>query len=459
MQGSECVKERAMQEKPTAGPDLFGSTQAGKVPLKVQRRARWAWAEASVWTDRMLAALEYGVKGDVWFSLIDKVYTLPNLWSAWAKSAKNKGSAGVDGMTISRYEKDVEANLQRLAGALQDGSYRPKAIRRTYIPKADGKLRPLGIPTVSDRIVQGALRHVLAPIFERHFAPHSYGFRPGRGCKDALRRVDGLLKAGYRYVVDADLKSYFDTIPHDKLMKLLREHVADGRVLKLIESFLEAKIMEGLEQWTPFAGAPQGAVLSPLLSNIYLNPLDHLMAQRGTEMVRYADDFVILCKTREEALAALELVRAWTAEAGLTLHPEKTRIADAQSQAFEFLGYRFDKGRKWPRDKSKQKLRESLKPYLKRTSGVSLKTIIATINPKLRGWFGYFQHADRRGLYDVDRWVRTRLRAIQDKRHKGQGKGQGNAQVRWPNKFFATLGLFSLEQAHKVACQSMKMEH
>jgi RNA-directed DNA polymerase len=176
-------------------------------------------------------------------------------------------------------------------------------------------------------------------------------------------------------------------------------------------------------------------------------------------MVRYADDFVILCRTREEAEAALELVKAWTAQAGLTLHPEKTRIADAQTDGFEFLGYRFDKGRKWPREKSKQKLRESLKPYLKRTSGVSLQTIIARINPKLRGWYGYFKHAGRRSLRDVDGWVRTRLRAIQHKRHKGRGKGRGHAQVRWTNAFFAGLGLFSLEQAHISACQPMKMEH
>lgn len=457
MQGSGCVKEGQMQEQPASVP--VRAQQAGEEADRRALHARWPWVEASVWTERMLAALEQGVKGNVWFRLIDKVYNPKNLWSAWAKSAKNNGSAGVDGITISRYEKDVEQNMARLSGMLKEGSYRPKAIRRTYIPKADGKMRPLGIPTVQDRIVQGAVRHVIEPIFERQFAQHSYGFRPGRGCKDALRRVDGLLKAGYRYVVDADLKSYFDTIPHDKLMKRVREHVADGRVLKLIQSFLEAKIMEGLSEWAPFAGAPQGAVLSPLLSNIYLNPLDHLMEQRGIEMVRYADDFVLLCRTMEEAQAALELVKAWTAEAALTLHPEKTRIADAQAEAFEFLGYRFDKGRKWPRDKSKKKLRESLKPYLKRTSGVSLQVIIARINPKLRGWFGYFKHADRRGLYDIDRWVRTRLRAIQSKRHKGKGKGHGESQVRWPNSYFAGLGLFSLEQAHAVACQPMKMAH
>lgn len=412
-----------------------------------------------MWTDRMLAALEYGVKGDVWFSLIDKVHNEKNLWSAWSKAARNKGSAGVDGVTIERYERDIEANLQRLSKLLRDGQYEPKAIRRTYIPKADGTSRPLGIPTVQDRIVQGAVRHVIEPIFEKEFASQSYGFRPGKGCKDALRRVDELLKRGYRYVVDADLKSYFDTIPHDKLMKRVRERVADGRVLKLIEAFLKAKIMEGLEQWSPGSGAPQGAVLSPLLSNIYLNPLDHLMAGLGVEMVRYADDFVIFCRTREEATTALERVKAWTAEAGLTLHPEKTRIVDTQFEKFEFLGYRFEKGRRWPRDKSKKKLREALKPSLKRTSGVSLRATIAKINPMLRGWFGYFKHADRRGLYDIDRWVRTRLRAILSKRRGASGQGWGDAKVRWPNEFFAALGLFSLEQAHAEACQSLKRDH
>jgi RNA-directed DNA polymerase len=448
-----------MQDQPTAVPGPAGAQQAGKTSVKAARRARWAWAEASVWTDRMLAALEYGVKGDVWFRLIDKVYDRKNLWASWCKTAANEGSPGVDGITIDRYQKDVELNVERLAGKLRDGSYRPKAIRRTYIPKADGKMRPLGIPTVEDRIVQGAVRRVIEPVFERQFARHSYGFRPGKGCKDALRRVDELLKAGYRYVVDADLKSYFDTIPHGKLMQRVRERVADGRMLKLIEAFLEAKIMEALEQWTPTAGAPQGAVLSPLLSNIYLNPLDHQMEQQGYEMVRYADDFVILCRTKQQAEAALERVRAWTAEAGLTLHPEKTRIADARTEPFEFLGYRFDKGRKWPRDKSKQKLRQTLKLWLKRTQGVSLGTIIGRINPILRGWYGYFKHANRRGLYDVDRWVRMRLRSLLRKRHGRVGRGRGEDHQRWPNAYFAGLGLFSLERSHQLACQSMKMAH
>lgn len=446
-----------MQDKPAAVPAR--AKQAGEEADRRARRARWPWIEASVWTDRMLAALEEGVKGEVWFSLMDKVYRPENLSAAWARSAANDGAPGVDGMTIDRYAKDVEGNLEHLSGQLRDGSYRPKPLRRTYIDKGGGKLRPLGIPTVADRIVQGALRHVLEPIFEKEFASRSYGFRPGRGCKDALRRVDALLRYGYRYVVDADLQSYFDTIPHEKLMQQLRRHVADGRVLQLIESFLEAKILEGLEEWTPEAGAPQGAVLSPLLSNIYLNPLDHRMEQQGFEMVRYADDFVILCRTREEAQDALELVREWTVQAGLTLHPEKTRIAEAVTEGFEFLGYRFEKGRKWPRDKSMKKLRESLKPHLKRANGHSLQQIIATINPTLRGWYGYFKHSRPSALYDVDRWVRVRLRSILRKRIGLRGKGRGADHQRWPNRFFADLGLFSLEQARIEACQAMQMAH
>lgn len=448
-----------MQGPPTTVPRTPGAQQAGETPPKQARRLRWPWAEASIWTDRMLAALETGVKGGVWFRLIDKVYDPKNLASAWATSARNGGSPGVDGITIERYQKDAEANLRRLSEQLRDGRYRPHAIRRTYIPKADGKMRPLGIPTVSDRIVQGAVRHVIEPIFEKEFAPHSYGFRPGRGCKDALRRVDELLKAGYRYVVDADLKSYFDTIPHRTLMQRVRERVADGRVLELIEAFLEAKIMDGLEQWTPLAGAPQGAVLSPLLSNIYLDPLDHQMAAQGYEMVRYADDFVILCQSKQQAAAALEQVRAWTAQAGLSLHPEKTRIVDAADDKFEFLGFRFQKGRRWPRDKSKRKLRQAIRQRTRRTSGVSLQTVVERINPVLRGWYGYFKHAARGAMREVDGWVRMRLRSLLRKRQKLKGRGRGADHQRWPNAFFAQVGLFSLEQAHAVECQSLKRAH
>lgn len=457
MQEGGSVKDASTQEQPTAVPSK--ATQAGKDPAASERRARWAWTQASVWTDRMLAALEDGVKGGVWFSLIDKVYAPKNLWPAWCKVAANQGAAGVDEITIKQYERDVEANLSRVAGQLKLGQYQPKAIRRTYIPKADGKTRPLGIPTVQDRIVQGAIRQVIEPIFEKHFAPHSYGFRPGRGCRDALRQVQQLLDEGYRYVVDADLKSYFDTIPHQKLMALVQKRVADGRVLKLIESFLEAQIMEGLSQWTPTAGAPQGAVLSPLLSNIYLDPLDHQMAAAGFQVVRYADDFVILCRSSDQAQAALKLVQEWTAQAGLTLHPEKTRIADAATDAFEFLGYRFERGRRWPRNKSMVKLRDTIRVKTRRTDGRLLQVIIADINRTTRGWFGYFKHSHKTTFPSVDGWIRGRLRSLLRKRQKRKGKAKGTDHQRWPNAFFAAQGLYSLTEAFARACRSMKVAH
>lgn len=449
-----------MHDTPTAVSRAGGAKQVGEALPNRSRRDRWGWTEASVWTDRMLAALEAGVKGGVWFSLIDKVYARTNLESAWEKVARNEGAAGVDGMTVDRYRADAESNLTWLSEQLRAGTYRPQAIRRVYIPKTDGTQRPLGIPTVRDRIVQGAIRHVLEPIFENQFVRHSYGFRPGRGCKDALRRVDELLKDGYRYVVDADLKGYFDSIPHGKLMDEVGTRVADGRVLNLIRSFLEANILDGLESWTPLAGAPQGAVLSPLLSNLYLNPLDHAMEADGYAMVRYADDFVILCRTRDQAETALERVRGWVSQAGLTLHPDKTRIADTAREDFSFLGFRFDsRGRRWPRDKSIQKLREAIRHKTRRTNGQSLDTIIRKINPTLRGWFGYFKHSYKTTFPSMDGWVRMRLRSILRKRQKKKGRGRGSDHQRWPNAYFAARGLYSLTAAHRTACQSMTMAH
>jgi RNA-directed DNA polymerase len=405
----------------------------------------------------MLDALENGVQGGVWFSLIDKVGSACNLQSAWAKVACNKGAAGVDHVTVAMFEKHLEANMRELSGQLRRGAYRPYAVRRTYIPKATGEQRPLGIPTVRDRVVQGALRHVLEPIFEKEFAPHSYGFRPGKGCKDALRRVDELLKLGYTHVVDADLKGYFETIPHALLMQRVRERVADGRVLTLIESFLTAGVMDGLSQWKPTAGAPQGAVISPLLSNIYLNPLDQLMIQRGWEMVRYADDFVILCRSESDAQAALEAVRQWTAQAGLTLHEQKTHVVDAATGGFEFLGYRFERGRHWPRKKSTQKLKDSVRSRTRRANGDSLEQIIANLNPILRGWYGYFKHSPRSTFVRLDGWIRMRLRSILRKRARKRGRGRGTDHHRWPNAYFTTRGFFSLVKAHVTECQSVRI--
>jgi RNA-directed DNA polymerase len=230
-------------------------------------RRDWWWVEASVWNERMLAALENGVKGGKWFSLIDKVYRVETLKAAWQKVAANGGAAGVDGQSVKRFAARAEMYLKELSIALERGSYRPMAVRRVEIPKGRGKFRPLGIPVVKDRIVQTALKFVLEPIFEREFLKMSYGFRLGLGCKDALREVDRLLREGYTFVVDADLRSYFDTIGHARLMECIKERVSDGRVLELIEAYLHQDIVKDMEKWTPSGGTPQGAVISPLLAS------------------------------------------------------------------------------------------------------------------------------------------------------------------------------------------------
>jgi RNA-directed DNA polymerase len=439
----------SQENHPTTVP--VTAKQAGEI------RAHWTWTEPTVWTDRMLTALEDGVKGGAWFSLIDKVFSPANLLASYAKVAANGGAAGVDRVTVEDFTKRLNGNLTKLERQLREGTYRPQAVRRVNIPKPGTReTRPLGIPTVRDRIVQGALRHVLEPIFERQFAEHSYGFRPERGCKDALRRVDGLLKQGYVYVVDIDLKSYFDTIPHDKLLDEVRKHVADSRVLELIEAFLMAEILDGLEHWTPLSGAPQGAVLSPLLSNLYLNDLDHQMAQAGYAMTRYADDMVIQCRSQEEAKAALLLVQAWTASRGLVLHPLKTKIVEAHEEGFEFLGYRFIKYRRQPRSKSLEKFRESIRGKTRRTSGRSLQATISDVNRTLRGWFEYFKHCHVHVFSSLDGWIRMRLRSILRRRMGRTGRGRNHDHQRWPNAFFAELGLFSLEYAHAKAVQSSK---
>jgi len=419
---------------------------------------RWSWVEPSVWTERMLTALEEGVKGGKWYSLIDKVSSLRNLKSAFLQVKRNQGSAGVDRVTIGMFEAHLEENLQRLSESLKEGCYRPQAIRRVWIPKPGSKeKRPLGIPTVRDRVVQAALRNVLEPIFERDFAAQSYGFRPQRGTKDALRRVAELLKAGYVHVVDADLQSYYDTIPHQPLVEQVRGKVADSKVLDLLEAYLDQEVLESAKHWTPERGTPQGAVLSPLLSNIYLDPLDHHMAQLGYEMVRYADDFVILCRSRSEAQRALDEVTEWTVAAGLRLHPDKTRIVDAtQKGGFDFLGYHFERGYRWPSQKSLRKFQDKIRAKTKRTHGHSLQRIISDLAPIQKGWMEYFKHSHWATFEKLDKWIRMRLRGILRHRQKRKGRSRGLDHNRWPNAFFAEQGLFSLLTAYAQTRQSSR---
>ena len=434
------------------------SNNLTKQESETQRPEKWSWVDSQIWTTRMLTALGNGVKGNKWFSLWDKVKRINTLQAAWLQVRKNKGASGVDKISIERFEANATHYLNELSKALQQGTYQPQAVRRVHIPKERGKTRPLGIPTVKDRIVQTALCKVIEPIFENEFLDMSYGFRPQKGAKDALKEVDTLLTEGYVWVVDADIQGYFDNIPQATLIERVEEHISDGKVLQLVKQFLKQPIMEELKSYVPTKGTPQGASISPLLANIYLHPLDKLVTESGHEMVRYADDFVILCKTREEALKALEQVSRWTQANGLTLHPDKTHTGNCTEtgQGFEFLGYRFEAGQRYVRKKSMKKLRDTIRSKTRRSRGDSICRIIADVNRTLKGWFEYFKHARKSTFKAVDGFVRRRLRSIlrkQNKRSRGTGRNVLD-HTRWPNMFFATHGLFTTEQAHRLACQS-----
>jgi RNA-directed DNA polymerase len=435
------------------------------VPLAKQGReipTRWEWTEAAVWTERMLATLERGITGGKWYSLIDKVWKMENLQRAVEKVIKGKSPKKTDGRKCRRYAEQSDQRLPQLQRNIQTGQYQPKPVQRVWIPKLGSKeFRPLGVPEVEDRVVQMALRNVIEPIFEHDLAEHSYGFRPGRGAKDALRRVDELLKAGKVWVVDADLKGYFDSIPQDKLLAAVAERVADGAVLDLIQRFLKQGVMESGSGWSPTeSGTPQGAVISPLLANIYLDPLDHLMAQRGWEMIRYADDFVILCESQEQAERALAEVRQWVEQAGLVLHPTKTRWVDAsQRGGFDFLGYHFERGYRWPRKKSLDKFKDNLRAKTRRTRSGSMPEIVEDINRTTRGWMGYFKHSIGNIFPKLDQWIRGRLRTIQRKRHKGQGRARGRDHQKWSIAYFADLGLISLALTRVQAASAHHETH
>ena len=417
----------------------------------------WTWVEASVWTEGMLAALGNGVRGGKWHSLIDKVYAPQTLMSAWQRVARNRGAAGIDQMSVERFKANAECYLAELAEGLRHSRYRPQSVRRVHIPKGKGKTRPLGIATVKDRIVQTALKLVLEPIFEQVFLPVSYGFRPQRSCKEALRVVDQGLKEGYTWVVDADLQSYFDTIPKQPLVALVKEKVSDSQVLKLLKQYVDQEVVDGMAHWTPVAGTPQGSVISPLLSNLYLHGLDEVLSESGCKYARFADDFVALCRTRQDAVAILAIIQLWVEEHGLGLHPDKTHVGNCmeKGQGFEFLGYRFEAGRRWVRAKSRKALRDTIRQKMGRTRGDSLQSIIKELNPILKGWFGYFKQAHRSTFRDIDGFVRRRLRAILRKRNKQPGFGRTiRDHARWPNAFFAEQGLFTLHEAFVAASQS-----
>lgn len=413
-------------------------------------------ADTAVWTERMLTTLATGIKGGKWHSLADKVCRADLLERSFERVKRNDGAPGVDQVTVNRFEKNLTHHLAVLRRELSDGTYRPLAARRIQIPKGKGKTRPLGIPAVRDRVAQNALKAVIEPIFERDFSENSHGFRPGRKCSDALSAVDAHLAEGFCCVVDADVEGFFDNVCHDRLMGLIRERIADGKTLAMIERCLKQNVMEGMKEWQPEKGTPQGAVLSPLLANVYMHGLDRTMEAKGFRMVRYADDFVVCCRTPEDAERALTAVREWAEEAKLSLHPEKTRMADLRTlgDRFCFLGYEYARTKRngtikrWPSKKSEKRLREKIRSFTKRCNGCSMGAIIQKITPVTRGWFNYFSDSNPGSFARIDQWTRMRLRSILRKRSGKRGRGRGVDHQDWPNAYFERLGYFSLEAAH-----------
>jgi len=400
-------------------------------------------------------------------ALYDRIHRSDVLWEAWRRVRRNKGSAGVDAQTLAEVESyGVDRFVEEIGTELRAMRYRPRAVLRRYIPKADGKKRPLGIPTVRDRVVQMAATLVLEPIFEADFLPCSYGFRPKRGATSALETIRKLGATGANHVLDADIRDYFGSIDHEKLLMLLSRRVSDRRVLKLLKQWLRAGVMEDGREVALLSGTPQGGVISPLLSNIYLHVLDTVWTKRCADvgtLVRYADDFVVVCNTGKACEEAEVRVRKILTRLGLELHPDKTRQVDLSwgKGGFDFLGCHlrkrmsgpiWEKRRKrvyflqrWPSPRSMKRVRQRVKDLTgSNRSGVKdVRVLIKDLNPVLRGWGNYFRTGNAAQKFiQVDDYVGRRLHRFLVRR-KGRNLRPGVAQ-QWTHDFFHALGLHRL---------------
>ena len=438
-----------------SGQGIRSNSPRGRRPRdKVRELRRRLWAAAKRSPERRFHAL------------YDRIFRRDVLGEAWKRVKRNKGAAGVDRQSLAEVESfGVETFLEGIQSELREGRYRPQAVLRRYIPKADGRKRPLGIPTVRDRVVQLAAKLVLEPIFEADFRTDSYGFRPKRGATQALERLRVLGK-GNSHVLDADIQDYFGSIDHEKLMRLVALRVCDRRVLKLLRQWLEAGVMEGGRETAMLSGTPQGGVISPLLSNIFLHVLDRVWEDRYAHLgrlVRYADDFVVVCRTHAACEEAEERVRTILNRLGLTLHPTKTKRVDLSRgrQGFDFLGCTLRKrmsGRLWeqkrvrlyylqrePSVRSMKRVRARVKELTdRRWNGVKdVRVLIRHLNPVLRGWGNYFRSGNAANKFiQVDRYVVWRLRRFLGRR-KGRHLRAGEART-WTQEFFESLGLHRL---------------
>jgi group II intron reverse transcriptase/maturase len=347
-----------------------------------------------------------------YYSLIDKVYERKNLYEAWLRVRENKGSGGIDGVTIETFEKNLDINLREIHRLLKENRYKPDPVLRHYIKKDNGKLRPLGIPTIRDRVIQQAVRQVIEPIFEQDFYPHSYGFRPGCSAHQALETIRQAKRAGYEHVVDLDIMSFFDEISHDLLMEKVHERITDGRVLLLVRNWLTAGVMEDDQFHETEVGSPQGGVISPLLANIYLNHFDWGMKAEGFAVVRYADDAVILCKTREQAESAHRAAQAiLEVELRLRMHPEKTKVVHFD-EGFRFLGFNFWKDYMVLPDDKVRKYRDKIRKVTRRSQGNNLQEMVKKLNEIVRGFGNYFRVGNVKDRFErLDQWTRMRVRA------------------------------------------------
>ena len=394
-------------------------------------------------------------------SLVDKVYKLKNLELAWEKVKRNRGAGGIDGQSIKEFEENLQGNLDRLNQELRMQTYQPQPVKRQLIPKSGqpGKYRPLGIPTIYDRVCQQALLNRLEPIFEPVFDEASFGYRRGRSAKDAMRKIWSELEQGNEWVVDADLKDFFGSADHDKLMELLNQRIADGRVLRLLESIMKVGYLQDNKIHPTVRGVPQGGVISPLISNILLTPFDREMRRKGYRLTRFADDWLVTCRTRAQAQAVLNYATKVLEKLGVVLHSEKTRIVHVR-HGFEFLGYKIKRGKQplklptrkiksgtrqgslyvYPRQKSIDHFKEQIRKRTRRKAPLSTQELIDEINPVIRGWGNYYKKAHVRKLFNqLDRWIIRRLWSQRHKRWRNCGWKQLPG-----TRLYGEMGLVSL---------------